>query len=173
MAWAPDSNGTREMVGVERDVLRAFSKRSVVIEAELEASGAVYESPAARMRADDAASLATRPAKDHSLTPALLVERWRGEARELGIDSAVALETALVGRAGPRPLDPAEVTAALVDPETGLCHRGPLQRGSRLRARGRPVGRALDHSRDHHHGERLLGLRARRAPLGRRSPPPA
>ena len=121
VAWAPDRNGTREMVGLGHDVLRAFSKRSVMIEAELEASGARYESPAARMRADDAASLATRPAKDRSLTPSLLVERWRDEAAELGIDSAVTLEAALVGRSSPRPLDPAEVTAALVDPETGLC----------------------------------------------------
>jgi hypothetical protein len=29
VAWGPDRNGTREMVGVEREVLRAFSKRSV------------------------------------------------------------------------------------------------------------------------------------------------
>lgn len=121
VAWAPDRNGTREMVGVEREVLRAFSKRSVVIEAELEASGAVYESPAARMRADAAASLATRPAKDHRLTPSLLVERWRAEARELGIGSAVALEAGLVDRPGHRPLDPSDITAALIDPETGLC----------------------------------------------------
>ncbi len=121
VAWGPDRNGTREMAGADRNVLRAFSKRTLAIEAELEACGAVYESPASRMRADDAASLATRPAKDHSLTPSLLVERWRDEARQLGIDSDVALEAALVGRPGPRAIDPDEVTAALLDPETGLC----------------------------------------------------
>ena len=49
---------------------RAFSKRSLQIESELEAKGAVYESPALRMRADDQASLATRRGKDHGLTPA-------------------------------------------------------------------------------------------------------
>ncbi|MGH9153969.1 MAG: MobF family relaxase, partial [Acidimicrobiales bacterium] len=123
VAWGPDRNNTREMVGIDRKVLRAFSKRSVAIEAELEAQGAVYESPAARMRADDAASLATRPAKDHSLTPALLVERWRDEARELGIDSAASLEAAVGGRPGPAPLSAEQVTAALLDPEEGLCAR--------------------------------------------------
>ncbi len=46
--------------------LRTFSKRTVEIEAELEATGARYESPVLRMRADDEASLATRPAKDHT-----------------------------------------------------------------------------------------------------------
>ena len=69
VAWGPDRHNTREMLGFSRAQLRAFSKRSAQIEAELEAKGALYESPALRMQADDEASLATRTRKDHSLTP--------------------------------------------------------------------------------------------------------
>ncbi len=81
VAWGPDRNNTREIDGFSRAQLRAFSKRSAQIEAELEAKGAVYESPALRMQADDEASLATRTAKDHSLTPRLLAGRWRARSR--------------------------------------------------------------------------------------------
>ena len=77
VVWGPDRHNTREMLGFSRDQLRAFSKRCAQIEAELEAKGALYESPALRMRADDEASLATRTAKDRSLTPTLLQGRWR------------------------------------------------------------------------------------------------
>ena len=73
VVWGPDRHNTREMVGVTAGQLRVFSKRSAQIEAELERQGAVYESPALRMAADDEASLATRGAKDHSLTPQRLV----------------------------------------------------------------------------------------------------
>ena len=120
--WGPEKNACREMVGFSRHQLRAFSKRTVAIEAELEARGEAYESPAARMRANDAASLATRPAKDHSLTPTLLAERWQGEAAEVGLDNATAVEAAVVGRrAAPAEQNAEEVMATLVDPDSGLC----------------------------------------------------
>ncbi len=70
VAWGPDRNNTCELLGFSREQLRAFSKRSAQVEAELEAKGALYQSPALRMQADDEASLATRTKKDHSLTPA-------------------------------------------------------------------------------------------------------
>jgi conjugative relaxase-like TrwC/TraI family protein len=122
--WGPDRNNTRELLGLRREQLRAFSKRSVQIEAELEAKGARYELAALRMQADDEASLATRTAKDHSLTPALLQGRWGEEAAVVGLATGPGLEKALCWR-GPA-LDPPgweEVRAALVDPETGLCSR--------------------------------------------------
>ena len=81
VVWGQDRNNTREMECFTRSQLRAFSKRSAQIEAELEAKGAVYESPALRMQADDEASLATRSAKDHSLTPSLLAGRWASARR--------------------------------------------------------------------------------------------
>jgi conjugative relaxase-like TrwC/TraI family protein len=65
VVWGPDPNNTREMEGFTRKQLRAFSKRSAQIEAELEAKGVMYESPALRMQADDQASLATRTEKNH------------------------------------------------------------------------------------------------------------
>ncbi len=124
VVWGPDRNNTREMEGFTRAQLRAFSKRSAQIEAELEAKGAVYESPALRMQADDEASLATRTGKDHSLTPSLLAGRWQREAEQVGLSAGVDLEERLC-RGGPRLARPGweEVTAALVDPEVGLCSR--------------------------------------------------
>ena len=120
--WGPERNGCREMAGFGTEALRAFSKRTVAIEAELEASGAVYELAAARMRADDAASLATRPRKDHSLTPTLLAERWGSEAKALGLDGPEMVEAAVLGRrTRVIALSPDEVLAGLLGPETGLC----------------------------------------------------
>ena len=39
VAWGPERNGCREMVGFTREQLRAFSKRTVAIETHLEADG--------------------------------------------------------------------------------------------------------------------------------------
>ena len=103
VSWSPDRNNTRDLLGLSRDQLRAFSKRSAQIEAELEAKGARYESAALRMRADDEASLATRTAKDHSLTPTLLEGRWREEAAAVGLPTGTELEEAVCWKA--RPLD--------------------------------------------------------------------
>ncbi|HET7489359.1 MAG TPA: MobF family relaxase [Acidimicrobiales bacterium] len=123
IAWGPDRHGCREPEGFERHQLRAFSKRTLAIEAELEAQGATYESPAERMRADDAASLATRPAKDHRLTPTLLAQRWEAEAAEVGLGGALEIEAAVLSRSTGRAdrLSAGYVTAALVDPDVGLC----------------------------------------------------
>jgi hypothetical protein len=122
VCWGPDYHNTREIEGFSRAQLRAFSKRSAQIEAELEAKGAVYESPALRMQAGDEASLATRTGKDHSVTPILLAERWRREARAVDLAVGTELERA-VCFANPDLQGPGweEITEALVDPEVGLC----------------------------------------------------
>ena len=120
--WGPERNGCREMVGLSGEQLRAFSKRTVAIEAKLQASGAVYASAADRMRADDAASLATRPRKNHSLTPNLLAGRWEAEGRAVGLHNAQAVEAAVLGRRSRSvELRPQDVVAGLLDPDTGLC----------------------------------------------------
>ena len=122
--WGPDRHNTREMEGFSKAQLRAFSKRSAQIEAELEAKGATYESAALRMRADDEASLATRTAKDRSLTPSLLAGRWQGEAAQVGLATGADLDRAVCwDRESLEAPGWDEVTAALVDPETGLCSR--------------------------------------------------
>ena len=122
VCWGPDRNNTREIEGFSRAQLRAFSKRSAQIEAELEAKGALYESAALRMQADDEASLATRSGKDHSLTPSLLAGRWQREAGQVGLAVGADLEAAVCFA------DPAfeapgweEISQTLVDPELGLC----------------------------------------------------
>ena len=124
VVWGPDRHNTREMVGVTAAQLRVFSKRSAQIEAELEQRGAVYESPALRMAADDEASLATRGAKDHSLTPRRLVGRWAREAAEAGLAVGEGLDRVLCW-GDPDLVAPGwdELTAALVDDEAGLCAR--------------------------------------------------
>ena len=47
VAWGPDRHNTREMLGFSRAQLRAFSKRSAQVEAELEAKGALLPVPGA------------------------------------------------------------------------------------------------------------------------------
>ena len=123
VCWGPDRHNTREMVGFTRAQLRAFSKRSAQIEAELEAKGALYESPALRMQADDEASLATRAGKDHSLTPSLLAGRWQTEAAAGRPGGRGRVGSGGVLRDSPGLEAPGweEITAALVDPEVGLC----------------------------------------------------
>ncbi len=126
VVWGPDHHNTREIEGFSRTQLRAFSKRSAQIEAELEKKGAVYESPALRMQADDDASLATRTGKDHSLTPSLLAERWRREADAVDLAVGTVLERG-VCFANPGVEAPGweEITRVLTDPDIGLCaHSG-------------------------------------------------
>lgn len=122
VTWGPDRHGCREMVGFTPEQLRSFSKRSVEIEAYLEAAGERYESPTARMRADEAASLDTRDRKDHGFTPELLRGRWAAEAAALGLDEPDTVLGLVRGRDGAYPgLDREQVFAHLVDAEEGLC----------------------------------------------------
>lgn len=78
VAWRPVINGYADVDGVPDEVIRAFSKRSDEIEDLMAESG--YTSARARQTA----TLETRKAKDRSLTPATLEERWRDEAAQLG-----------------------------------------------------------------------------------------
>ncbi|HEV8625200.1 MAG TPA: relaxase domain-containing protein, partial [Acidimicrobiia bacterium] len=124
--WGPDRNGCREIAGFEPGWLRTFSKRTVAIEEHL--AGAGPESPDARtrMRADDAASLATRPRKDGSLTPEALRGRWQAEADGVGLPTGHALEAQVCGRTIPelRPrVEWDDLVDALIEPEEGLCAR--------------------------------------------------
>ncbi|HWE65162.1 MAG TPA: MobF family relaxase, partial [Acidimicrobiales bacterium] len=123
--WGPDRNGCREMVGFEESQLRTFSKRTTQIEAWLEAHGSsAPQSPAERMAADEAASLATRTAKDEAVAPEALAGRWAEEAAAVGLGSPKEVAQRVCGRSGVRPAPSAEVIFAhLVDPEAGLCSR--------------------------------------------------
>src|SRR4051794_27412162 len=124
--WQPDRHNTREMDGFTREELRLFSKRTLQVEAELEARGALYESPVLRQRADDEASLATRSRKDHSATPAMLRGRWEGEAAAVGLAVGPALDRWVCGRQrGLAPWSYEELACGLVDDERGLCAHSP------------------------------------------------
>jgi hypothetical protein len=122
VGWNPDHNGTRELTGLTPGQLRAFSKRTAQIEAELAGGSAEWASPADRMRAHDQASLDTRPRKDTSLTPEVLRDRWRVEADKAGLGAPTAVDRRVVARTRvPGALSEGEVSARLVDPEGGLC----------------------------------------------------
>jgi hypothetical protein len=171
--WGPDRNGCREMVGFSEDQLGAFSKRSVQIETWLQAHGARYQSPTERMKADERASLATRRPKDPSLTPELLRQRWEGEASDEGLASGLELEAGVLHRLGPRPqLTHEDITAALLDPEDGVCARdarfGEAQVVERIAAMGAgrlTVEEVLGHARDFLASEHVVRLTPDRAGL--------
>jgi conjugative relaxase-like TrwC/TraI family protein len=125
VGWGPDRNGCREMTGISETQLRAFSKRTAQIEARLAANGAVLGDAKARMAADEAASVATRPAKDRNLTPEHLRARWDAEAAEVDLPRGEALLRA-VRKDGTPPrgitrVQLRELFDRLVDPEVGLC----------------------------------------------------
>ncbi|HEY3238350.1 MAG TPA: MobF family relaxase, partial [Acidimicrobiia bacterium] len=126
--WGPDRHGCREMAGFDPGWLRTFSKRTVAIQEHLAGAGPETPDPAERMKADEAASLATRPRKDGSLTPEVLREQWQIEADGIGLPSGHALEAHVCGRV----LSPElrtrlgweDLVDTLIDPEEGLCaHR--------------------------------------------------
>jgi conjugative relaxase-like TrwC/TraI family protein len=128
VAWGPDRSGCREMLGFTEEQLEQFSKRTRQIDEYRAAKGKAPADPKERMKADEAASLATRRAKDRSLTPERLRGRWEHEAAEVGLPRGKRLErqVAEAGRGRRRRLsasDLAELFDRLVDPEVGLCAR--------------------------------------------------
>lgn len=78
VAWR-SSRGVADIVGLPPDVLRAFSRRSAAIAAELAASGR-SGALAARYAAER-----TRPPKDLTVPYEALVEGWRERAYDLGV----------------------------------------------------------------------------------------
>ncbi|MGH9138952.1 MAG: MobF family relaxase [Acidimicrobiales bacterium] len=121
VAWGPERNGCRELVGFTPEQRRAFSKRTAAIETVLEA-GDEAVTPKERMRADDRASLLTRRKKDRTLTPERLRSRWEEEAATACIPSPGRLRRTVCHQTTPaeRP-QRVDVFAALTDPDTGVC----------------------------------------------------
>src|SRR4051812_30074588 len=89
--WSPVRRGIAEVVGVPRDVMRAFSRRRAEIETALAERGT------SGARAAEAAALATRRVKDPRVTADRLVSEWRARASELGFGPREL--AAIVGRA--------------------------------------------------------------------------
>ncbi|HWM12584.1 MAG TPA: MobF family relaxase [Solirubrobacteraceae bacterium] len=115
LEWTPVRSGIAEVAGVPRPVLRAFSRRRLEIEAELETRGTTS------VRAAEAAALATRQVKDRAVTAETLADGWRDTAAALGF-SVDGIERA----AGRPPTPDASAWRRVFDElgsQTGLTHR--------------------------------------------------
>jgi conjugative relaxase-like TrwC/TraI family protein len=78
--FGPVVQGSAEVLGVPSELIRHFSKRRQEIEAALQQAGT------SSGRAAQVATLQTRKAKDYGVEPDSLRDRWRDEARLLGMD---------------------------------------------------------------------------------------
>jgi hypothetical protein len=115
--WTPVRNGCADLAGVPDRVIDAFSQRRAQILALLAERG---ETSAA---AAQAATLATRKAKDHGVDPTTLVGRWAAKAAELGFGRTQV--AGLLHRTAPQPpsrQDLNQAAAQLAGP-TGLTAR--------------------------------------------------
>ena len=101
--WQPVRNGIAEIEGFADSHLREFSKRREEI---LEAAG-----PEASARARQVATLATRKVKEKGVSPEDLCQRWRTEAREIGLDRE-SIERTFDTEAFRRVLDPDTLAVA-------------------------------------------------------------
>ncbi|MCU1498519.1 MAG: Ti-type conjugative transfer relaxase TraA [Acidimicrobiales bacterium] len=80
VSWDPVTNGIADIAGIPRNVLRHFSQRREQIEAHLAATGGIGA------KAAQAATYATRTAKDTTTPYPELVRQWTERAAALGID---------------------------------------------------------------------------------------
>jgi conjugative relaxase-like TrwC/TraI family protein len=124
--WSPVRRGIAEVVGVPRDVMRAFSRRRAEIDAALAERGT------SGARAAEAAALATRRAKDSHMTADDLVGEWRRRAGTHGFGQREL--DLLVGRSREVAVDArtwAEIAVRLASPE-GYSQSGDVraQRGA-------------------------------------------
>jgi len=83
--WQPVRNGIAEIKGFKDEWLKTFSTRRAEI---LEAAGAD-----ASARARQVATLATRDARAKGIAPESLRERWREQAKEIGLDRDAIAQT--------------------------------------------------------------------------------
>jgi conjugative relaxase-like TrwC/TraI family protein len=89
--WTPaDSHGNRELAGMPEELVRAFSKRTDQIDAELERLAADGRERTPRLVKWTVQ--ATRKPKQHE-TPDTLYDRWRAEAAERGVDADTLVRT--------------------------------------------------------------------------------
>ena len=138
VAWGPLRNGTADVAGFDREVLREFSHRRVEIEAHLEAHG---ETSA---KAAQFAAYATRQVKDPAATPENLQAEWRTRADALGLNAqtiertldqttvlaapapdSLAAVALYVELAGPDGLTMSRATFGRGDVITAICDRLP------------------------------------------------
>ncbi|MGH9226324.1 MAG: MobF family relaxase [Acidimicrobiales bacterium] len=80
LRFVVSGDGTGDIDGIPREVLRRFSKRRTAIEEHMRKRGT------AGAKAAQVATLATRNAKDHSVSELDLHIRWEEEAAQIGFD---------------------------------------------------------------------------------------
>jgi conjugative relaxase-like TrwC/TraI family protein len=117
VAWEPVVNGHADIAGMPREVITLFSKRREEI------SELVAEAGLSSARAHQAATLASRQAKEHGVDQETLETHWRSEARSIGYDPEDL--SSCLHRAEPHPVteeELAEVFAHLASPR-GLTER--------------------------------------------------
>jgi len=129
--WQPVRNGIAEIEGFKDEWLKTFSTRRAEI---LEAAGTD-----ASARARQVATLATRDAKEKGIAPESLRERWREQAKEIGLDreaieATMGKEVELAARLTLKQLD-REVTAHASHFDRRDAIQGRRQPPSQRRAR--------------------------------------
>jgi conjugative relaxase-like TrwC/TraI family protein len=127
--WTAARNGIADIAGVPPAVLRAFSRRRVDIEAELQRRG-VSSAAAAQI-----ATLDTRRRKDYRVAPEQLAPEWRARAAQLGLTPEAI--RALGQRAQSRPLPPGaaeKIAAELAGPRGLTRERSTFTRREALQA---------------------------------------
>ena len=86
--WTPVRKGAADIEGIERLVIRAFSRRRAEVEAVL-----AERTAASTRREREVAALTTRHAKDYSVSPQRLLPEWREKADQLGLTEEVLERT--------------------------------------------------------------------------------
>jgi conjugative relaxase-like TrwC/TraI family protein len=130
-------NGYAEVEGVPRAVIKAFSKRRDEIEEVIAESG--YTSA----RAHQAATLATRKAKDHGIDAVALEDAWRQEAAGLGFaeaEIAACFERAQAAE----PAGPTTVFSHLAGPQGLTAQASTFTRQDVVEAIAEFAGATLD-----------------------------
>ena len=133
VAWRPLRGTWADLAGIDPAVVRAFSRRSAEIAAEMAALGG------GDRRIERAVARRTRPAKDLDTPYPVLVERWRERSYRLGV-SAGRLD-AVTGRSAVRaavrlPAGAGEDwAAAVLGPGGVLARDGSCRRADLVRAR--------------------------------------
>jgi len=165
-----DRHGNREVAGMPKELVRAFSKRTEQVNAEverLEASGRLRTPRLVKW-----AVHATRKAKEHE-APETLYARWRQEASERGTDPD-ALVRVVCGRVAARERDQApseamvtKVFDRLVSPEGLTAQASTFAREEVITALGAGLVGAtrqeLEALADRFLGERAVSVVADRA----------
>jgi conjugative relaxase-like TrwC/TraI family protein len=134
--FGPVRKGYAEVDGVAPEVIRAFSKRRDEIEQLVAESG--YTSA----RAHQAATLATRKAKDYGVDSLTLEDAWRTEAAELGFGPD-EVEACFGTAVKAPPVDKQDLFTGLAGPQGLTCQASTFTRQDVVEALAEAAGEAL------------------------------